>query len=758
MLAAALALAAPLWSVSPQLNLEWGGQPQNPVGLRIAGVPTLIQAAAEAGARDLIIDLPISGDGWTEAMAAADAAQVRYWISISNRAPRSAGWVIDPSAMRRPAPVANQHSALLPGANSAIAAVISDRDSALLRSELIPVSNGRAEAALPVTAAGASLIFFAHRADGVSADFWQGLSEWRDQLLRTLRQNPPSPGCRGILNPLGADLRWPRPGRSVPDSPLYRAELETLLTERYASMAEAVESWSLSANRLRSLADMSRLVPLWNEDGGVSALWDPEERMVVRCDRRNSEAWEDISQAMRSAAQRRTGLVLQAIQAQAGLPAVQEWTQWDGPWEASETGFDGVAFTADLADGAQTGLEAASVVLRWGRPGAIIASGLQPGSSPEGLAAALAEMQSYGVSQAYLRASSEAEIRRVAAWLPSLSLEPVQRPSALFFPISARGLAEPGRLPGSGWWLPSPEDGQVVPLGRSVVGYRIMQSGRPRLVVWARRNPVRLRLRATAPERMQFASPEGLPAVSTVRRGLLEVEVTTRPIWSEDPGELPVPLEGFEELSSAVAGIIAQAGRGANLFGSEEFQFNRTKAAFQESPGASFTSLTLQLDRLARATAPFDWQEGERPSETTFVSGRDRAGASRGRVAVAECAIPLAGMVMNAIYDTAAKEDDQHTVWISGRFPEDWRQRMVALVQGVPLTPASDPVLQYGDGLSWLPFRAVGIKAGPAPIEIRFMPSRDARLEIDAVVLAKPSFVPEDGRLPLGWAFDGSSN
>lgn len=758
MFAAALALTAPLWSVSPQLNLEWGGQPQNPIGLRIAGVPSLIQTAADSGARDLILDLPLSGEGWPEAIQAAEAVEARYWISISNRAPRAAGWVIDPSAMRRPAPISSQHAAALPGADSAIAAIISDRDSSLLRSELVAVSNGRAEAALPVTAPGSSLIFFTHRPDGVSADFWQGLSEWRDQLLRTLRQSPPGPGCRGILNPLGSDLRWPRHGRSVPDSPLYRAELETLLSERYASMTAAVEAWSLSANRLRSLSDMSRLVPLWNEDGGISALWDPEERMMVRADRRSSEAWEDIGQAIRSAAQRRTGLVLQAIKDQSGLPAVQEWTQWDGPWEAPETGFDGVAFAADLADGAQTGLEAASVVLRWGRPGAIIASGLEPGSSANGLEATLAEMQSYGVSQAYLRAASEAEIRRVAAWIPSLSLSPVERPSALFFPISARGLAEPGRLPGSGWWLPSPEEGQVVPLGRSVVGYRIMQSGRPRLVMWARRNPVRLRLRAAAPERMQFVSPEGLPALSAVRRGMLEVEVTTRPIWSEDPGELPVPMEGFEELSAAVAGIIAQAGRGANLFGSEEFQFNRTKAAFQESPGASFTSLTLQLDRLARASAPFEWKEGERPQETTFVSGRDRAGASRGRVAVAECAIPLPGMVMTAVYDTTAKEDDQHTVWIAGRFPEDWRQRMVALAQGVPLTPASEPVLQYGDGLSWLPFRAVGIKAGPAPIEVRFMPSRDARLEIDAVVLAKPGFVPEDGRLPLAWAFEDRSN
>jgi hypothetical protein len=759
MLAAALlsaSLAPQAWSIQAA-QLRWQDVPQSGVGLRIPGDADVIRAAAAAGAAHLMIELPITGDGWKEAIQAAEQAEVRYWIAISTPSPRSSGWIIDPAGHRRPAQAPSSlQTAAIPQAAKALGLLSANRDTAILRhAEAAADAQGRIPLPLPATAEGASLVVYPYSPEACPADLWQGLSRWRDHLIRTLAQNPCGPGFRGLMNPLGADARWPEDRRIVPDSPLFQAELEAILASKHDGLSAAIDAWSLSANRLRSFADMSRLVPLWNDDGGPGALWDPKEKLIIPCDRSRSEAWEDISQAIRSAALRRTAHFTAAIRSACAGPLAQEWTSWFGPVESPDAGFDGAGYAADPADPAravQNGLEAASTVLRWGRPGIILASDLQAPKGEAPLETLLAEAQTFGASWAFVRADSAAEAAALAPRVRAVSLEP-ETPSALFFPISARGLAEPGRIPGGGWWMPSPEPGFPVPLGRTLQGYRIQSRTGAELVLWTRSRPAEIRFRAFQPERLQFRSPEGLPSPARIRKEEASVALTPRPASSRDPGELPVPIEGFEEVSKAIQRILENGSASANPMGAEKFQFDRARAAFSQTPGASFTTLTVQLERLALQAAPYQWIEGERPAETNFSAGRDRLGASRGRVAVAECAIPTPAMVLRAAYAARAEADDQRSVWISGRFPADWKRRLVVLAQGQPLSPVGDPVLPYGEGLSWLAFRPVAIKAGPAPIEIRFLPARGARLEVDAVVLAGPDFIPEAGRPPMNWAY-----
>src|SRR5690349_8134367 len=79
------------WSVNANNTLLWGGGPYIPIGLRVDGSPESIKAALDAGATDLIVELPANGAGWDEALALLNPSGARWFLAVSSAAPAALG-------------------------------------------------------------------------------------------------------------------------------------------------------------------------------------------------------------------------------------------------------------------------------------------------------------------------------------------------------------------------------------------------------------------------------------------------------------------------------------------------------------------------------------------------------------------------------------------------------------------------------------------------------------------------------------------
>ena len=90
----------PNWSIAPEHRPVWDGRPYVPIGARISGTPESIAAAKAAGIEDVVVELPVSGAGWSEAFQALEKAKMRYLIDIDSAAPSAVGIGVEPAGYR----------------------------------------------------------------------------------------------------------------------------------------------------------------------------------------------------------------------------------------------------------------------------------------------------------------------------------------------------------------------------------------------------------------------------------------------------------------------------------------------------------------------------------------------------------------------------------------------------------------------------------------------------------------------------------
>ncbi|RYG24091.1 hypothetical protein EON82_11935 [bacterium] len=758
------------WRIDNNHSLVWNGERYVPVGLRIDGTPAAVDAANAAGIKDLLIDLPVSGD-WSLAIDRAESNGQRYVLRMASLAPGAKGTAVDPAAYRIAGTRGPQHLDLaMPGTAAALIVVALKRDGSVLSTANVKTVNDRLVYDTKVHPDLETVVLIYPRTDRLEVpDFWDGLDTHRDALLAKLKRTRFGAGLRGFVNPLGRTITLPgQEIHSVPEAPSFRAELAELLQTKHTNVSGAMQAWSLRASGLTTatgsanqgrgtlkttFADLARLVPLWSGPRGVAQLWDPVNNKIYACDKDRSRIWEDINEAVARTAARRIQRLCRSIRQVVDVPVVQEWSGWAGVTEDPQSPFDGIAARVsgeaanELADSAARSV---STVARWSTPGWLIATEVEV--PVEKLDASLSELADLGVRAAFVQGPLKdvgmAAKGRATNAPADLAIDPV------FFPENAANPAAVQRLPGGRWWLPTPQDGNRLDYGTQFFGYRIATSKGNRLVIWAR-TPGRYLFRMMHPEvvtvtPLDASDPDPKKAKNglTLTLGQVPVEIECR------PDDLPVPELALKETLDQFArlGQIAESGRRVGT--DEIYAFTQAGTSFEANPGGSFMAMRAQLRRFAALLSPLSWVEAETATDTNFSEATPIPGASNGQALALRALMPPAdGFYANYSIPVATKSDVE--LWVAAKIPAERRSELSAEVGGQTLTVTEVPLSSYGAGFAWYRLGTTRLSGNVGKVTLRMRSGLGAEAAIDTIVLAPSGWRPSGVAYPIDAAIAG---
>lgn len=753
------------WRIDDNHSLVWNDARYTPVGVRVDGTAAAVDAANAAGIKDLLIDLPLGAD-WSGAIAAAEKNGQRYLIRLGSLAPGAAGVEIDPAAYRIAGVTGPKHLDIpLPGATDALVVVALLRDASIVTKEIVPVKDGRLVYDSHINAGLDNVILVYPRTESLELpDFWERLDGHRDTLLARLRGTPFGAGLRGIVDPLGRTATLPgREVHGVPTTPGFQAELAEVLERKYTTVANAMDAWSMGASSLSTgisgvngsmvlkttFLDLAHLVPLWGGSRGVSQLWDPGKNKFYNCSKDKSRIWEDIDEAIASAAARRVERLCDGIRRVVDVPIVQEWSGWAGLTEEREPPFDGVAARAagvSPSELVNSTARTVSTAARWTTRGWLLATDVAVPAKD--LAPSLDDLANLGLRAAFVDAEPKAvapvATARTASAPPDLPID------ALFFPENAANPAAVQRLPGGRWWLPTPEDGNRLDFGDSFYGYRMQTPKGSRVVMWAR-TPGRYLLRLVHPEQATFTTMDGTDPDPKKAKGGVTVTLGQIPVAIDGLNELPVPDVAYKETLDTFARLSAASESGRHVGTDAMFSFSQAADAFDVNPGGNFTEMRTQLRRFATLLSPVSWVEGEAAKDSTFSEVAPFPGASGDRALVLRATLPNEDGY-TAEYAVPVVNRNAVELWVAARLPEEHRRELEASVGGVTLIASEMPVSAYGAGFAWYHLGTTRLIGGISHVTLRLRSGVGTEAAIDSVVLAPPSWRPDGLAYPYGLA------
>ncbi|MGV3614225.1 MAG: hypothetical protein ACO1SV_02715 [Fimbriimonas sp.] len=748
------------WSINGHHTLVWNGEPYLPVGLRIDGDPAAVTAARDAGIKDVIVELPANGTGWAETIKALEDAKMRYVIRIGSLAPTARGIAVEPQAYRvagisKPRRVTID----LPGATSAFAVVASRRDGSVSASGPATVKGGSISYdAKPGGEIEHVLLLYPELTSLEQPDFWERLDAHRDSLLATLRRNPPGPGFRGLVNPMGRTLSLPgRDLRFVPTSATFRMELREHLEKRHRSVVTAMKGWGMGPNSFTTFDELARLVPLWQGSRGVGLLLDPTTGRTYTAEQRQNTIWQDMSEVVAAAGSRRFARFVAAIRSVVDVPVVQEWSGWAAAYEASAPAVDGVGMRATGTTPsaiAESGSRAASTVMRWSTPGWLPATDVDPGGATDfatQLPAVVDDLTSLGARGVFIRTDSPelakaiaAEgIRRAADTSPATT-----SPRPIFFPENATNPAVVQRLPGNGWWLPAPSDGNRIELGSMFFAYRMRQRDVGNaLAIWTR-VPGRYRLRMVNTKGVGFQALNGSDPKPKSFKGGIEVDLTEIPLLVVGSEEIPIPEIAYMEAMQRFDVLVKAAEAERREVAEERIVFRDAVQGFDRNPGGNFGLMSQTLVRLGNKIGTSTWLEAERTPTTNFSEPANFGGCSGNQALVLRTPIPGDAEGYFAEYKFPVRTGDEQTVWIAARIPREKRGEVQIRLAGQTMVVTGEPTGLYGDGFGWYKLGTTRLAAGNETLRVQVAGLGGADLAIDVIVMTPRAFQPSGVTMP----------
>ena len=747
------------WSIDANHTLVWGGVRYTPVGLRVDGSVAAIDAANEAGIKDLLIDLPLAAD-WTPAIAEAEKNGQRYLVRIASLAPGAPAIAVDAAAYRIAGLIGPKHLDLpFPGATEALVVVALQRDRSIASRSLVPIKDGRLVYDTAVNANLANVVLVYPRTDASSTpDLWNRLDDHRDVLLARLQHTPFGKGLRGIVDPLGRGALPGQVVRAVPTSAAFQAEFASFLERKYQNIDSVMKTWSMGASELSTtvtgtdgrttaktgFADLARLVPLWSGGKGVYALWDARGDKVYSCSP-NSQIWSDIEQTVALAASRRVERLCASIRGVVDVPVVQDWTGWSGVTEGREPSVDGMGANVE-GDSPTERIDAASravsTAARWSTHGWLVATDVQVPAKD--LQPTLDDLASLGLRAAFVR--GEPQDVAAAAKDRAANPPPDAPVDAVFFPENAYNPAFAQRLPGGRWWLPTPEDGNRLDLGDLFYGYRLSTAQGDRYVVWAQ-TPGRYLFRVLHPENARITVLDTTdPDPKKAKNGLL-LTVGQYPVLIDGLQEVPVPDLSLRETLETYARLQAYAENGHRVGTDETFAFNEAATVFDQNPGGSYAAMRRNLRLLAGKLSPLAWVEAESSRDTTFSDVVPVPGASNALALGLRVALPSEeGFYANYVVNVRDRQPVE--MWIAARLTPERRKELEATIGGVTLFANEAPVSAYGAGFAWYHLGTTRFAGDATNVSLRMRAGVGAEAAIDAIVFAPPGWRPRGVTYP----------
>ncbi len=750
----AIAQATSVWSVDPSGTLIWGGKPYVPLGLRVAGTPEAVEEAHSAGVQDLLVELPADGRSWPATFAALEKNKSRFMVEINSMAPASTGVVVEPESYRITG--INQRTRIqanLPGAVGALILLVT-ADGAIQKTQRVSTDpNGRIDEEVdPGNTVEHVALVYPITKDSRFPDGWDGLDDHRDQVLSAFSMAGPMPGLRGLVNPIGSVARFPEAElRFVPTSARFRLELEVFLKGRYGTQRRAEQAWSIQAADFASFADMARLIPLWSPKRGVNHYWDPTTNRTYSTISKVNSAWADIQAVYNTALRRRMINLSQALQQRLGVPVVQTWSGWNGPYEGNAAGLAGVAVR--LEDDSITGLlngasKAASTLSRWDRTGLLLATDVRVRPDEGDYAAIPAVIdQSAGLGMRgwYFTVNDKESALRVGdmhvafldrdQWL-------TPRPAFLNFPESAQNPALPMLLGSNTWWVPAPLDGNRIDFGRKISGYRMRSADGDQTVFWSNQEPMKVRLRLLDPKAARVRAVNGQAVTTKISKTHIELQLTTNPIVVSGP-EVPVPQECIDETLTEFASMAASVPTQVQNMVDDIESFRQVSTTINQNPSGAFLGMRSRLERLRRSLAPMAWVEAENSREHNFSEAQTDANAcGQAALMLSTRLTPLEGL-FRAKYLFNPRIPGNQEVWIAMRGSTAAQNAVYVTVNGERLDRAALPIASvYGNGYGWLNMGTVNLPMQQVNIEVVTPAPLIAPMSLDVVLLTPAGYKP----------------
>jgi len=736
------------WQINDHHTLIWGGQPYMPVGLKVDGAPAEITKANAQGSKDLMVDLPANGAGWSDAFAELNKNQDRFLLRVNSLAPMATGIAVEPQGYRVPNITTAKHIEFpLPDASSALVLMVNQNDASVAKIKRVPVINGKFSYDAPDLAGVPHvMLVYPEMTSLEQPDFWEGFDEERDALLNALKRNAPGAGLRGIVDPMGRMAQIPgHDSRFVPTSQFFRDELCALMTARYRSLETATKAWSINAPDFKDMSEICRLVPLWSGYRGVSDLWDPSTDHLYIVDNRHSAAWKDINDAIELAATRRFKALVGAIRQIANVPVVQEWAGWAPPYDGSQIAIDGVGVRASGNSNTEVIDSAAkpvSSLLRWDRPGWLIATDVDlPTVNPAiSLDQAVNQLGDMGVRACY--AAVPTTTRSMDTSLAQTT------PQVLYFPQNATNPPLAQKLPNGMWWLPSPADGDRIDYGSKFAGYRLRDGNNSFIALWSPNGPQKTILRFADLKTPTFQTLDGSDPKPKITKNGIEITIPDTPMLIKNTQEIPVPDPAAEETSAQFMSLLKPLGYDRGAVSEEQYYFALAAKGFGRAPGDSLMAMRGVLRSSLTKVAPYTWIEAETCKDHNFSIISTDAGCSNGRALVLDTKItPEDGF--SASYNLPVRSAAEQEVWIAARIPDEYRGDVTVTVAGVDYTIPRDYASPYGDGYAWyrLGTTKLGGRSSTLKIDVKSMHGAD--LGIDAILLYPGTFRPNGVQMPL---------
>lgn len=752
------------WLINSNHTLVWGGAPYLPVGLRIDGAPAEVAKAKAAGFQDVIVDLPATGTGWADTLKALKESGMRYLVSISSLSPMAEGVTIDPAGYRVSGILKPQKLEVrLPGAKSALAVIVNRRDASVDKVQRVPVLDGVLSLDVkPIADLEQVLLIFPRMRSLEQADLWEAMDEHRDRLLSTLRNHELGSGLRGIINPLGkvASSTSANP-QFVPTSPYFRHEFAAFLKQKYRSLETAMRAWAMAASDIQTFDELARLAPLWSGPSrGIPQLWDTDSDRLYKCNFNKSLAWADIQECVSATANRRQLRFVQAIRSVADVPVVQEWSGWSPVIEGMSPAVDGIGMHAfgttpsELLDSAS---RATSTILRWRKPGWLVATDVDPGRGPDAaaqLSNVLDDLSSLGARGWFVRSGSEELVKAMATQGQRSSDVALSEygPSAVFYPENAFNPATPQRLPGGKWWLPSPGAGNRLDFGSHLFGYRYQEGTQSLIVLWSDQPAARVKLKMLNPKLVTFSSIDGTPVNPKLAKDSVQITLGSIPVVIEGATEIPIPEPAYAETMSKMNQLFTAADSALLDVTEPRFLFRDALSGYDRNPGGSYSAMRTQFERVSLRMAPYTWIEAESSKNNNFSEVAISAGCSLGAMLSLKTQIASPSGGYTAEYNVPVKTDQDVEIWIAARIPESQRQNLELTVAGDTFKITSPPVSPYGQGFAW--YRLGTTKFGGKQTKMQVqVNSSTADMALDAFLFYPGSFQPRGIRIPDAIAF-----
>lgn len=746
------------WTINEHHTLIWDGSPYMPVGLRLDGSVASINQAVEQGIKDVLLELPASGAGWVETFAAAEAAGVRYLVSLNSLAPMAVGVSVEPQTYRIGGITKETTFKMpLPGAESALVVLATRRDGAIESAIRVEVEGGVLNyTAKPKNSLEHILLLYPVMPSLEQPDFWEGLDRHRDLLLRNLSQRKPGRGLRGIVNPLGIVQRFQRKDpQFVPTGAYFRNELRLNLEAKYKSVETAQRAWSMRSSGLSQWSEMARLIPLWSGTRGVGYLWDPQTDRTYQVNQRTSQIWNDIQETVVQAATRRYARLVAAVRSVVDVPVIQDWSGWNGPYAIAERSVDGVCMkvsgTSPLAitDAAS---RVSSTALRMKGPSWLVASDIDlgPTANPDtDLGNVVEDLSALGARAWYVDPKSMKPSKAVsveAARRSSDNSLAQVSPQALFFPENAMNPAMPQRLPGGVWWLPSPLDGNRLDLGSNFFGYRYRDGSESYTAIWAKA-PGRVKLRMANAKDALFMAIDGTEVKPRLVKGGVEVTLTEYPVLVSGTEEIPIPEPALNETVVLFDELLKVAEQLLKDTSEDRFLFRDTLTGFDQNPGGAFPILRQHYLRLNGRLGTFTWIEAESSREHTFSESQSWTGASGNSVLALRSQLPIEGQGYFADFVVPVRTEEEQHVWLAARIPYEKRGDVTLVVGGQVMNIQGEPVSFYSSGFAWYRMGTTRLKGPSQKVRLQVAGS-GADVAADAILFSPDVFVPSGVRQP----------